>query len=399
MESYYVYQHTNLENDTPFYIGVGTNDKYKYYSRSKAKKKRSKQWKDYVHNINNNYKITILLESNNYYIVSKKEIEFISLYGRIDKGTGTLVNLNDGGRGSKGISKESFTNMLKKQKCKRVVAYALNGDKIDSYDRKRSAATALNIPYGSVDQSLKANGRQASGYRFLYEIDAPDKLDPIKLWKINRNVKLICNDVTTNETIIFDSMKDAVKELHIPAGTIGNNLKGITSLAKKKYRFRYETTEDFINKPKFIRKKSEKIKVIRKVIIKPTKKVVIKTYTHIHMYDFYGNFVRSFHSISTAAKYLNVSPATIRCCLDRIQYQTKGYQFNYEFVESLPKVLYKIGKDKKMLFKDIHTNEEFIFNSIIEASEKLSISIASIRHFLYKESKAMKRKYICEYIN
>ena len=41
MDNYYLYQHTRLDKNEVFYIGVGTiqtvKNKYRYYSRSKEK--------------------------------------------------------------------------------------------------------------------------------------------------------------------------------------------------------------------------------------------------------------------------------------------------------------------------------------------------------------------------
>src|SRR5690606_29355363 len=54
----------------------------------------------------NDYKVIveILLESSDYTFVRQKEIEFISLYGRLCDGTGCLANISIGGEsGSSGV--------------------------------------------------------------------------------------------------------------------------------------------------------------------------------------------------------------------------------------------------------------------------------------------------------
>ena len=50
-----------------------------------------------------NYKIQILIESDNYKFIEQKEIEFIALYGRRNLGKGTLVNLTDGGEARRNV--------------------------------------------------------------------------------------------------------------------------------------------------------------------------------------------------------------------------------------------------------------------------------------------------------
>ena len=45
------------------------------------------------------YEVEILLESDDYEFIKQKEIEFIKLYGRINRETGCLANMTDGGDG------------------------------------------------------------------------------------------------------------------------------------------------------------------------------------------------------------------------------------------------------------------------------------------------------------
>ncbi len=99
MNNYYLYQHIRLDKNQVFYIGVGTiqtiRNKYRYYSRSKEKYGRNSIWKRIVSKTD--YKIEILIESDNYDYVLEKEKEYIKLYGRIDLKTGTLANMTGGG--------------------------------------------------------------------------------------------------------------------------------------------------------------------------------------------------------------------------------------------------------------------------------------------------------------
>lgn len=94
----YVYRHIRLDKNEPFYIGIGSDLNYK---RSRAKSGRNKIWYDIVSKTN--YDIEILIDNISWEQALSKEIEFISIYGRIDKGNGTLCNLTDGGEGVLGI--------------------------------------------------------------------------------------------------------------------------------------------------------------------------------------------------------------------------------------------------------------------------------------------------------
>lgn len=115
MGNHYLYRHIRLDKNKPFYIGIGTKTKYNSsnfvteYGRAFNKNKRSNDWKELFNDINENYEVEILLESDDYDYIKQKEIEFISLHGRRNLGKGTLVNLTDGGEGTKGVIKSQET--------------------------------------------------------------------------------------------------------------------------------------------------------------------------------------------------------------------------------------------------------------------------------------------------
>lgn len=95
----YLYRHIRLDTNEVFYIGISKS--VKNYKRAYSKSQRSDFWKNIINQTD--YKVEILLESDDYEFIKQKEIEFIALYGRRDKGLGTLCNLTDGGEGSCGI--------------------------------------------------------------------------------------------------------------------------------------------------------------------------------------------------------------------------------------------------------------------------------------------------------
>ena len=143
---YYLYRHIRLDKNEPFYIGIGTkrnrtiNIHTTEYERAFTKNRRSKLWT----NISNktDYEVEILLESDDYEFIKQKEIEFIALYQRKDCCNGVLVNLTDGGEGTKGIipynkgvknlTKEQHPNWgkkLSKETCKRKSESMKKSDK------------------------------------------------------------------------------------------------------------------------------------------------------------------------------------------------------------------------------------------------------------------------------
>jgi hypothetical protein len=94
----YVYQHTRLDNNQVFYIGIGTSKNNK---RAYSKQNRNKHW----HNIvkKHDYKVDILFDNLTWEESCNIEINLIKKIGRKDLGLGNLVNMTDGGDGVIGI--------------------------------------------------------------------------------------------------------------------------------------------------------------------------------------------------------------------------------------------------------------------------------------------------------
>ena len=91
-----VYRHIRLDKNEPFYIGISSDDERPY-----DKQGRNNIW--YKITSKTDYEVEIMLDDLTWEDACEKEKEFIKLYGRIDKGTGTLANLTDGGEGGFGI--------------------------------------------------------------------------------------------------------------------------------------------------------------------------------------------------------------------------------------------------------------------------------------------------------
>jgi hypothetical protein len=105
----YVYSHTRIDTNQIFYIGVGTG---RNYYRSREKERRNEHWNRIVNKTD--YLINILFDNLSFEDACKKEIELISLYGRVNNNTGILCNQTDGGDGTKGvIVKEETKSKLK----------------------------------------------------------------------------------------------------------------------------------------------------------------------------------------------------------------------------------------------------------------------------------------------
>ena len=113
----YVYRHIRLDKNEPFYIGIGSDEKY---YRSTAKTHRNKIWKGIVSRTE--YRVEILIDDITFDEAKEKEKEFISLYGRINLKNGTLCNLTDGGDGTVGqvFTKEHRDKISKSNKGRKL---------------------------------------------------------------------------------------------------------------------------------------------------------------------------------------------------------------------------------------------------------------------------------------
>ena len=127
----YVYRHIRLDKNEPFYIGIGSDDRY---YRANAKAHRNKVWKGIIKRTD--YKVQILIDGISYEEAKEKEIEFIKLYGRINLKTGTLCNLTDGGDGTIG---QVFT-----QEHREKISKANKGRKLSDEHRKNLRESGRN---------------------------------------------------------------------------------------------------------------------------------------------------------------------------------------------------------------------------------------------------------------
>ena len=100
-----IYTHTRIDTGDVFYIGIG------YYSRPYETRNRNKFWNNIVNK--SEYKISILYKNLSKKQACNLEIYLISIYGRRDLKTGTLVNLTNGGDGILG-------NKRSKETCEKI---------------------------------------------------------------------------------------------------------------------------------------------------------------------------------------------------------------------------------------------------------------------------------------
>ena len=94
MDKYYIYRHIRLDTNTVFYIGMSKT------SRRPYDKRRNNIWHKIT--LKSEYVVEIIQNNLSWEDACELEEFLVSLYGRIDLKTGTLVNLTNGGDGRNG---------------------------------------------------------------------------------------------------------------------------------------------------------------------------------------------------------------------------------------------------------------------------------------------------------
>ncbi len=219
----YVYRHIRNDKNLPFYIGIGSDEKGKY-TRAKRKTCRSKLWESIVKNTT--YEIEILEDGLSWEEALEKEMWWIKFYGRIDNGTGILVNHTDGGDGMVGWkASEEIKSKLSEVRKGRVF----------SSGWKQSEETKENL------RKIRKGISPANKGVPLTE-EQKKKLSESRLGSISEKRKpVIC--IETNE--IFPSIEHAERDPRFYRGAVAKVLSGLRKSAKG---FHFEYYEIFSKK-------------------------------------------------------------------------------------------------------------------------------------------------------
>jgi len=133
----YVYRHIRLDKNQPFYIGIGSDEKF---YRAFDKSRRNRYWKNIVSKCE--YEIEIFMDGLTWEQACEKEKELIALYGRKDLGNGTLVNLTEGGEGASGISEKARKMRSQKMKGKKNASGTIWSD-----EKRKKLSEKMKVLY------------------------------------------------------------------------------------------------------------------------------------------------------------------------------------------------------------------------------------------------------------
>lgn len=206
----YVYRHIRHDKNEPFYIGIGSDNVFK---RAKTKKGRNDIWKKIASKTT--YDVEILFSEISIEEAKKKEIEFISLYGRIANRDGILANLSGGGECNENPC------ILTRQK----ISIATKGANNPFYGKKHTKETreflskrqiGLKRPPLSDETKKKIGDANRGGTSWVKGLKQPiagQKRTGVHHSKYKG--KIDCYDLEMNFIGTFDCARDIVNKYNI----------------------------------------------------------------------------------------------------------------------------------------------------------------------------------------
>ncbi len=238
MHHYYLYQHTRLDTNEIFYIGIGkklpAHKIWKHnteFSRAYERTKRSKFWKNIT--AKTKIRVDILQESDDEVYIKQKEIELIAQYGRrcCDTG-GTLVNFSKGGEIGNG-GYPIYRDI-------RIEQISLAGVSLKIWDQPNQIEKQLGYLKTNIVKCCRGKQLTAYGYKWRYadnrafDVSWPSAA---RYKTTNRGVGIIVVNRRTGEKLIFRTLQSCADYLRFNRTTISRYLSGKS--VNKLYNFEY----------------------------------------------------------------------------------------------------------------------------------------------------------------
>lgn len=218
MHQYYLYQHTRLDTNEIFYIGIGKKVKHRIkglkteFERAYAKAKRSNFWKNIASKTQ--IKVEILFESDDINFIKNKEIELIKKYGRkCCDPKGILVNFDKGGGLNTGPKRRGvFVNQL-----------SIDNTLIKTWLELSHIEKELGFLKTNIVKCCRKKQLTAYGYKWQYYNNHDyDNVKPTSARKknSNRKVGVKIQHIHTTEEKIFSTVQECANYLKMNRSSI-----------------------------------------------------------------------------------------------------------------------------------------------------------------------------------
>lgn len=296
-----VYLHRKRTNGDVFYVGIGNPNR----PYQKAPTSRSVVWHRVVNK--HGYYIEIIREGLSKKEACEIEVDLIELIGRRDKGSGTLVNLTDGGEGNLG-SKANNKEIL-----------CLETGKI--YQSIKDYCRENNKKHSSVSGSLCSNSITDHRVRFVEDnkivwIDEFDDINRLDYEEIESTY--IMEEEEEEERYNNEQLNLIYKRLN---NLLPYNYKLFTEFAYENKSLRVLGKEYGVSFGSIF----HSIKNIREYLINGICKPNI-TKECIYQYNFKGEIINRFDSLKEAANKIKKSEKYARQVLDNVS-EKSGIRF------------------------------------------------------------------------
>jgi hypothetical protein len=287
----------------PFYIGKGKGNRINRHFHKDSLRKES--------NILKKNKILKILGKGEDVIRVKikdnlEEIAALNLeetiirsIGRRDIKEGCLSNLSYGG--------EKGKNQNQENRKKIIIQYDIEGNQIKKFSSLKEASDELNISKGCI--SLCCNRKKHTYKNYIWRFE--DDKDLEYNIGLSKNYKKIIRSFKDGSYIIYDSIKEAAKDIGLNSSNLINYLKG--DVANKNLDIRYYDLEY-----------DSQYKCIRDI-----KKVNGNSKPIIQL-SIDGDFIRNWNSAACVAKEYEWSSSLIISCCKGLRKTAYKYKWIYK---------------------------------------------------------------------
>lgn len=213
------YTYILYNDDRPFYVGYGTNDRM-YQHLQNAKKGCIGRLYGYIRNkfvLTGNEIRYIKIEFQSKEKAIQKEKQLIKEYGRIGIDVdGLLMNITEGGHGGRNtITSKERSKISSKVWTKKKT----NKDEIEKMNIKIKMTKMETGSWGNKSTKAKQWNKSSKNHKRLQS------------YNDNKKIAIYQMDVNGNLLKIWDSMLEASKNLNIGQGSISNACSGRSKTA------------------------------------------------------------------------------------------------------------------------------------------------------------------------